>query len=83
MSDVALAIKQLVLTNFLPTEDAANLQLDTQLVTTGVIDSLSIMRLVTLLEENFGIQVEAHEATADNLDTIQLMAEMVDGKRKA
>jgi acyl carrier protein len=40
------------------------------LVTGGVLDSLASLRLVTFLEEAYGIRVEAHEVAVENLDTV-------------
>lgn len=81
MSDRRQQIRQYILDNFLPGEDPANLADETPLVTAGILDSLATMMLVSWLEESFGIEVAAHEASVDNLDTIDLIDGLVERKR--
>ncbi len=50
------------------------------LTSTGVIDSLSLLRLVAFIEETFHVQVEDTELNPDNFETLNLMVELVDGK---
>lgn len=81
MDDVKSVVKHYLLETFLPGEDPAALTDTTQLVSTGILDSLSTMRLVTFLEERFGIRVAAHEATVDYLNTVDSIVELVQSKR--
>jgi acyl carrier protein len=64
----------------LPGEDPAELTDDTPLMTTGILDSLATLKLVTFLEQEFDIAVEAHEADAENLNTIDLITDLVHKK---
>jgi acyl carrier protein len=74
-------IRQFILSEFLPGEKAANLQDDTALRTSGILDSVATLRLVTFVEERFGIQVEAHEASVENFDRINSIAAFVESKK--
>ena len=49
-------------------------------MTTGILDSLATLKLVTFLEQEFNITVEAHEADAENLNTLDQIADLVSGK---
>jgi acyl carrier protein len=73
-------VKHFILEQFLPGEDPDELTTDTPLMTTGILDSLATLKLVTFLEQEFDITVEAHEADAANLNTLDLIADLVDGK---
>jgi acyl carrier protein len=75
-------VKNFILDQFLPGEDPNELADDTPLMTTGILDSLATLKLVTFLEEKFDIAVEAHEADAENLNTIQLITDLVARKKK-
>lgn len=75
-------VKKFILDQFLPGEDPNELADDTPLMTTGILDSLATLKLVTFLEEKFDIAVEAHEADAENLNTIQLITDLVARKKK-
>ncbi len=70
-------VKSFILDQFLPGEDPDELTTDTPLMSTGILDSLATLKLVTFLEQEFDIAVEAHEADASNLDTIDAIADMV------
>ena len=73
-------IRQFILTEFLPREKPENLHNDTPLRTSGVLDSVATLRLVTFVEEEFGIRFEAHEASVENFDTIDSIAAFVQSK---
>ncbi len=45
-----------------------------------MIDSLSILKSVTFLEEKYGIQIETHEADVDNLNTFDSIANLAQSK---
>jgi acyl carrier protein len=74
-------IRQFILTEFLPGEKPANLRDDTPLRTSGVLDSVATLRLVTFVEERFGVQVEAHEASVENFDSIDAIAAFILSKK--
>ena len=74
-------IRQYILTEFLPGESPANLKDDTPMRTSGVLDSMATLQLVTFVEERFGIEVEAREAGVENFDSINSIAAFVERKR--
>jgi acyl carrier protein len=55
---------------FLPGEDSAALTDGTPLMTTGILDSLAVLKVVTFLENQFGISIKPREAVVKNLNTI-------------
>jgi acyl carrier protein len=81
MSDVKETIRQYILTTYLPGESAANLRDDTPLRTTGVLDSLATLGLVSFVEREFGVELEAHETGIDTFDRIEDIAALVARKR--
>ena len=70
ISEITEPVKQYILDTFLPGEDPEALEYDTPLISGGIIDSISTLKLVTYLEEEFEIRVQANEMNADNLDTL-------------
>ena len=46
---------------------------DEDLLTTGLIDSLGIMKLLAFLEETFKVKVPAEDMTIENFMTVDLM----------
>jgi acyl carrier protein len=79
--NTADAVKQFILREFLPEEDPAELQDTTPLITAGILDSIATLKLVAFLEERFGIQIAAHEASVEHLNTIADIAALVQAKR--
>ncbi len=76
-------IRQYILTEFLPGERASNLLDDTPLRTSGIIDSVGLLRLIDFIEDRYNIQVEAHEAGVENFDRIEDIASFIQKKRRA
>jgi acyl carrier protein len=80
VEEIEQTVKEFILTEFLPGEDPDELASDTPLVTGGVLDSLATLRLVAFLEERFTIEIAAHEADIDNLDTLTTIGRLVAAK---
>jgi acyl carrier protein len=80
MTDIGTAAKQFILDQFLPGEDPGELTETTPLITGGILDSLATMKLVTFLEERYGITMQAHEVDPEHLDTIALIEQLVQSK---
>ena len=81
LTDVEQTVKSYILTEFLAGEDPAQLTPTTPLISIGILDSLATLKLVAFLEEQFKISVAAHEADAENLDSIERIARLVESKR--
>jgi acyl carrier protein len=79
--DVKSTVKTFVLNEFLPGEDPSALTDSTALVTTGILDSIAVLKVVTFLENEFGITLEAHETGVENLNTLPDIARLVLSKK--
>ncbi len=82
MQEISAAIHGFLLREFLPGEDPHELTDRTPLITGGILDSIGTLKLVTFLEDHFGITIEAHEAGVEHLDTIEEIAALVTAKRR-
>jgi acyl carrier protein len=80
MAAIKDVVKSYILKEFLPGEDPNELTDSTPLVTGGILDSLATLKLVSFLEEQYGITVQAHEADVEHLDTVQNIAALVRSK---
>ena len=83
MDEIETLIHNFILHEFLPGESPDELKNDTRLITGGILDSISTLKLVTFLEDHFGIRIEAYEAGVEHLDSIRSIAELVAAKRGA
>jgi len=64
-------------------DSRAELTDDLPLIEGHVIDSLDMLKLVALIEEEFGIDVEDEDLVPDNFASIREIAKFVDSKRGA
>jgi acyl carrier protein len=78
---IMAATKQFILAEFLEGEDPEELTDDVELISSGILDSLATLKLVTFLENTYDIKIEAHEADEDNLNTLADIARLVASKR--
>jgi len=81
--DIKASIKSFILNEYLPGEDPAALTDTTPLMTTGILDSIAVLKVVNFLESEFGITIEPHEAVLENLNTLSDMAQLVSSKKAA
>ena len=79
---IKTAVKAYILEEFLPGEDPDELTETTPLITGGILNSISIVKLVAYLEDGIGVEFQAHEMSVDYLDTISRIAETVKSKRQ-
>lgn len=83
MNDVSEIVRAFILENFLPGEDPKNLTDDTELKESGILDSLSTLKLVAFLEEQFAIELEANDLESANLASIENIERLVKSKMAA
>lgn len=73
-------VKDYVLREFLAGERPDSLMESTPLISGGILDSISTLKLVSFLEKEYGIEFQAHEVSADHLDTLADIARIVESK---
>ena len=78
---IKATVKNFIFNEFLPGEDPAALTDITALVTTGILDSIALLKAVTFLENQFGITIEPHEAVVENLNTLSDITRLVISKK--
>jgi acyl carrier protein len=83
MANVRETVRNYILDNFLPGEDPANLTDDMELKENGILDSLSTLKLVTFLEQQFNVEFEANDLDAGNLASVISIERLVHSKLKA
>src|SRR5262249_42416991 len=83
MEDIAKVVHHFILQEFLLGEDPDELTCSTPLITGGILDSISTLKLVVFLEEHFAISIEAYEGGVEHLDSIDQIASLVAAKKQA
>jgi acyl carrier protein len=77
---ICRTVKEYILSEFLPGEDPETLSNDTPLITGGILDSIKVMKLVVFLEETHGLEFQAHEISAEHIDTLERITRIVQTK---
>jgi methoxymalonate biosynthesis acyl carrier protein len=81
MENTIAILKQfLVDEKMVSSSGAADLGEDVSLLETGVIDSLSLMRLVLFIEKKFQVKVTDDDLTPENFETLNSMLKLI-GKK--
>jgi len=80
MDDISNAVRQFILSKYLPGESAENLPDDLPLQSSAVLDSLAVLGLVNHLEERFRIELDVYDTSVERFDTIRDIAAAVQRK---
>ncbi len=79
-ADIKNKIRGFILKEYLY-EDYA-LKDDELLFNSGIIDSLGMIKLLTYLEETFGVNINLSEITMDNFNTVSKITDIITDKLK-
>ena len=66
-----------------PPELSANLSSETALLGSGILDSLSIVELMTFVGEELGFEISDDDFTAENFETVGSLVRLIAEKRRA
>lgn len=72
------AIKQYLTQELL--SDHKNLSIDDNLLIGGLVDSLGIMRLISFIEQHFGIRVPPEDVTIEHFRSIRVIGDYIESR---
>ena len=78
--EIESKIRSYVAENLLFSDNGFPYDDDASFLQEGIVDSIGIMELVNYVEGTFGITVDDHELTPDNLDSVERLANFVRSK---
>jgi acyl carrier protein len=81
MDEIKKTVRDYIVREVFGGDDPGDLTETTPLITGGILDSISTLKLVSFLEEQYKIEVQAHETDTENMNTIADIAKMVQSKR--
>jgi acyl carrier protein len=73
-------IERFMVTEIAVNRDKKSLEPEEDLLGSGIIDSLGIMKLVLFMEDTFGIKVNDEEIVPDNFQTLNNMVKFIEQK---
>ena len=76
MTDIIPTLNTFIATEILrqPSKEIAS---DEKLISSGLIDSFSLMDLALFVEDTFNVRIEDTELNADTFDTLEALASLI------
>ncbi len=74
------AIKNFILTDIIRDSGVSTIAANDNLIDSGVINSLGIMKIVSFLESNFKISISDDEILLDNFESLDAITQFVESK---
>ncbi len=82
MSNTVTTIRRFVLEEFLPGARPEELHDSADLLATGVMDSLGVLKLIAWVEHEFAVPVADRDLDPDNFRSVQAVASFVEVARQ-
>jgi len=79
-SDIRTAVRDYLRRELMEDRPDFPLTDETNLLTEHIVDSLGIFMLITFLEEQFGIVIDADEVLVEHFETVAAVATLVESK---
>ena len=80
MSDVAAQISNFISAKILKQPNRV-IDPEEKLISSGLIDSFSLMDLALYVEDSFGVRIEDTELNAETFDTLSQLESLVESRR--
>ena len=81
MNDVTTILRDYILDRHLPGELPANLNDDTRLLSSGILDSMAVLELASFIDLTFGIELSASDTTFESFDRLKDIVALVERRR--
>ncbi len=73
------AVLEYIRNEYLEDDDDVELDANTPLISSGIVDSFSMVSLKRFLESEYGISIPDEEASAEAFDTVRSIVALVKG----
>ena len=74
MNGMKAIVLEYVKNEYLETDDDREIGFDTRLISSGIVDSFSMVSLKVFLENKFNIKIPDHQATPEAFDSVNNIA---------
>ena len=80
MTDMLNSLKSFIADEILK-QPGREIAADEALISSGLIDSFSLMDLALFVEDNFDVRIEDTELNADTFDTLEALAALIQSRQ--
>jgi acyl carrier protein len=77
MEDIESVVLEYVVDEYIDEDDDIEVDADTPLISSGIVDSFSMVSLKAFLERKYSITIPDAEATPEAFDTVNSIVEIV------
>ena len=81
MDQLRDTIREFIVSHYLPGESPDNLRNDTPLLSSGILDSLGTLGLVSFISEKFGVELDVYDTSIEHFDRIEDIAKSIERKQ--
>jgi acyl carrier protein len=82
MADMKDAVLEYVINEYVDEDDGTTVTYDTPLISSGIVDSFSMVSLKVFLEKKYQIKLPDEEATPEAFDTVNSIVKLVEKHTK-
>ncbi len=82
MDDISKAVLDYVRSEYLEEDDDREVNLDTKLISSGIVDSFSMVSLKRFLEKKYSIKIPDAEASPESFDSVTSIVALVQRFKK-
>lgn len=76
-------IKQFILDEVCPEAGLSSLDDNEPLISSGLMDSLGILKILSFLDDEFGVNLASEEIKHDNFSTVNTICSLIEKNRNA
>ena len=80
MSELSAKIKEFIMTEVNPELNLTDIDDDEPLIDSGIVDSLGVLKIMSFLDETFGIDLSAGEIKLENFRDVRTICSLVEGQ---
>ena len=77
MDEIKETVLEYVIDEYIEEDDDLEVEADTPLISSGIVDSFSMVSLKAFLEKKYSIRIPDEEATPEAFDTVNKIVELV------
>jgi acyl carrier protein len=78
MDEIREAVLEYVIEEYIDEDDDMEVDADTALISSGIVDSFSVVSLKAFLENKYDIRIPDEDATPEAFDTVNSIVQIVE-----
>lgn len=77
MNELSAKIKEFIITEVNPELQLQSLSDDEPLIESGIVDSLGVLKIMSFLDETFGVDLSSEEIKLENFRDVKTICDLV------